>query len=284
MLEPIIYKENLFVQGQLLEIKQYPLHYHKDIQLIYVLEGEIELKLAYAFYTLKPGDLHFIHSLDIHGIRSISKNNRILFLNINSAHYQQLFPNFDSQIFTIRVEQTAHGEKIKEELTEVIVNISAELGDEQPSNKKVEVQTIKLINLLYQNFRQFTINKTQGFFNHKTAHDENHLELICRIVALVYDNYPYKLSLTEIAKNEHINAYYLSHLFQHFAGESFRGFLSMVRVEMSERFLLDSTLSISQISSEVGFSNPKYYVDNFKVWFGCHPKEYRKRFSGQTLG
>ncbi|MEG0156168.1 MAG: helix-turn-helix domain-containing protein, partial [Anaerovoracaceae bacterium] len=135
-------------------------------------------------------------------------------------------------------------------------------------------QTIKLINLLYQNFRQFTINKTQGFFNHKTAHDENHLELICRIVALVYDNYPYKLSLTEIAKNEHINAYYLSHLFQHFAGESFRGFLSMVRVEMSERFLLDSTLSISQISSEVGFSNPKYYVDNFKVWFGCHPKEY----------
>ena len=58
----------------------------------------------------------------------------------------------------------------------------------------------------------------------------------------------------------------------------------MVRVEMSEPQLLSTDNSIAQISANVGFSNAKYYIDNFTGWFGCHPKEYRQLYKDELLG
>ena len=48
MLREIEYEKDLPVKVQVLQIQQCPWHIHDDIQIIYVLEGEVELKLTYA--------------------------------------------------------------------------------------------------------------------------------------------------------------------------------------------------------------------------------------------
>ena len=52
MFQEINYEDELPVKVQVLEIEQIPWHTHNDIQIVYVLEGEIELKLTYARYRL----------------------------------------------------------------------------------------------------------------------------------------------------------------------------------------------------------------------------------------
>ena len=86
---------------------------------------------------------------------------------------------------------------------------------------------------------------------------------ISRIICYVYENYSSKISLAAIAAEENINTYYLSHLFQRFVGKSFRDFINMSRVEMSEYEILATDKAISKIALDTGFSNYSYYIDAF---------------------
>ena len=158
-----------------------------------------------------------------------------------------------------------------------IFSIISELhGQKRGYKERITEISHALIDALYQDFRGFSVDLETRTFLHQVSRDPVQIERISRIVSFVYSNYPYKLSLSTIAEKENISSYYLSHLFQRLVGDSFRNFVSMVRVEMSEPQLLSTDNSIAQISANVGFSNAKYYIDNFTGWFGCHPKEYRQ--------
>ena len=37
-------------------------------------------------------------------------------------------------------------------------------------------------------------------------------------------------------------------------------------------------MSITEISEEIGFSHVRYYNKNFKLYFGCTPLQYRKKY------
>lgn len=285
MLEKISYEEGLPIKVQVMNVQEYPWHMHKDIQILYVLEGEIELKMTYVRYRLTENKMHFIHSDDVHGLIGITKNNLVVVLSLNMEYFSETFPNLDTQVFSIKATEDVASYKRQLSLKTHIFSIISELyGPSKNYKKKIKTLSLSLIKALYKDFRSFNISREDKTFEHTVSHDAFQIDRISRIVSYVYQNYPYKLSLTALAEKENINTYYLSHLFHSYVKESFRNFVSMVRVEMSETQLLTSNSSISQISQNVGFSNARYYIDNFKDWFGCHPKEYRQLYAGKVIG
>ena len=285
MFEKIQYENDLPIKIEVLQIKKYPWHIHKDIQIIYVIEGEIELKMTYTRYRLVKNNIHIIHNDDVHGLRGLTKDNLVVVLSLNVDYFSKYYINLDTQVFTTRVSENIATYKKQLLLKTYIFAIISELHSKGKGYKERIIKTSQdLIDVLYKDFRGFTVNTEKRIFEHTVSHDIMQTDRISRIVSFVYQNYPYKLSLTDIAQQEGINSYYLSHLFQRLIGDSFRNFVSMTRVEMSEIELLTTDTSISQISSNVGFSNTKYYVENFKRWFGCHPKEYRQLYRDEILG
>lgn len=285
MLKEIQYEDDLPIKVQVLQIKKYPWHVHKDIQIVYVIEGEIELKMTYTRYRLVKNNIHFIHSDDVHGLRGLTKNNLVVVLSLNMDYFSKYYTNLDTQVFTTKVSENVATYKKQLSLKTCMFAIIAELHGKQKGYKeRVTKISHDLMDALYKDFKGFTVNTEKRIFEHQVSHDTMQTERISRIVSFIYQNYPYKLVLTDIAQQEGINNYYLSHLFQRLVGDSFRNFVSMVRVEMSENELLTTENSISQISSNVGFSNPKYYIENFREWFGCYPKEYRLLYRDEILG
>ena len=104
-----------------------------------------------------------------------------------------------------------------------------------------------------------------------------------RIMDYMYENYERKLTLSEIAENEKLSIYYLSHIIKEATGLSFQDLLSYIRVEESERLLLESNKKIGAIAEEMGFSAVRYYIKHFENWFGMHPLEYRKKYMGKSM-
>lgn len=285
MIEIIDYPDGMPVKIQLLRIKEYPWHAHNDIQIVYILKGELELKLTYAAYHLPADSIHFIHSDDVHGFRSLTEDNLVLLVNINMEYFQKFFPDLDTQLFTTNINAYASAYKQQLLLKSYIFAMVWELYKKSTGHQqRITDIAMDLLKVLQRNFRGFMLNREEKLIEHSISNDLIQMDRISRVVSFVYKNYPYKLSLSSIASDENINLYYLSHLFQRFVGESFRNFVSMVRVEMSETMLLSSDASISQISQDIGFSNPKYYVENFERWFGYHPKVYRELFSSRIIG
>ncbi len=284
MQKEIHYEDGLPVKVQVMNIHNYPWHIHKDIQVIYVLDGEVELKMTYARYHLVKNSIHIIHNEDVHGFRSLTANNLVVVLSLNMDFFTRHFPNLDTQVFTTKVSENIATYKKQLELKTYLFSIISELHSRKQDYKEhIRNISMELISTLYKDFRGFFLDLEKRTFEHQVSHDMIQIDRISRVVSFVYQNYPYKLSLTDIAASEGINSYYLSHLFQRLVGDSFRNFVSMVRVEMSEVELLTSDASISQISANVGFSNAKYYVENFRQWFGCPPKEYRQLYKGETI-
>lgn len=285
MLREIEYEKDLPVKVQVLQIQQCPWHIHDDIQIIYVLEGEVELKLTYARYRLTKNNIHFIHSADVHGFRALSDDNLVIVLSLNLDYFSKYHEDLIHQIFTTKVSENIATYKKQLVLKGHIFSIISELhGQKRGYKERITDISHALIDALYQDFRGFSVDLETRTFLHQVSRDPVQIERISRIVSFVYSNYPYKLSLSTIAEKENISSYYLSHLFQRLVGDSFRNFVSMVRVEMSEPQLLSTDNSIAQISANVGFSNAKYYIDNFTGWFGCHPKEYRQLYKDELLG
>lgn len=283
MIKDITYDENLSVKVELMDIKSYPIHSHPDFQIFYVLEGELSLTLFYATYRLQPGSIHIIHSEDVHSIKSITESNLVLVLSFDRDYFKSVFPHFVTTVFITNIEEGSFAKR--DILRDQIFAIAAEDYDRSPGYvARINNAAVSLINTLMNNFRGFVIDSSEKAFVHRTSHDYMQVDRISRIIQFVYENYPYKISLSDIAEREHMSSYYLSHVFRKLVGVNFRDFLSMVRIEMSEVSVLSTDKSIAQISQDMGFSDAKYYVSHFYDHMGCHPKEYRRRYRDKVLG
>lgn len=102
-----------------------------------------------------------------------------------------------------------------------------------------------------------------------------------RILSDVEKNYFKKLQLSDYARQEGISLYYLSRFFRETVGMSFRQYLGKVRLERAISRLLDTDMSILEISIECGYSDVKYLRQAFQQEYGCSIAEFRRRNEAQ---
>ncbi|TWT05467.1 response regulator transcription factor [Planococcus sp. CPCC 101016] len=97
-----------------------------------------------------------------------------------------------------------------------------------------------------------------------------------KILAYIEQHYTEPLRLSEIASHFHFNASYLSSYFSTHHKEGFSEYLNRVRIKKSMELLENSTVSISNISGMVGYSEHSYFCKVFKRITGMSPGSYRK--------
>jgi two-component system response regulator YesN len=79
-----------------------------------------------------------------------------------------------------------------------------------------------------------------------------------------------------VAQAVHISPYYLSHLFKEELGVTFIGYLTKVRIEQAKILLLETNLTIQQISYMVGYQDSSYFTKVFKKLEGRTPTQFRR--------
>ncbi len=84
-----------------------------------------------------------------------------------------------------------------------------------------------------------------------------------------------ELSLKGAAEEVHISSSYLSALFRQYAGTSFVGYLSKVRMTNAIRLIADPNVKTYEIAYKVGFNSSQYFSASFKKYTGMTPGEYR---------
>ncbi len=85
------------------------------------------------------------------------------------------------------------------------------------------------------------------------------------------------LSLEFLAREAHMNKYYLSHTFKKEYGSSPINYMISRRIDESKYLLAETDLSLSQISQLLGFSSPSYFSQVFRRTEGVSPNEFRQK-------
>lgn len=84
------------------------------------------------------------------------------------------------------------------------------------------------------------------------------------------------VSMKEMAELCHLSSSYFCRLFTRETGENFVNYINRQKVELAKRLLVETNLSVSQITGEIGYLNTSHFIEVFKRMEGVTPSAYRK--------
>ncbi|MFA7662167.1 MAG: AraC family transcriptional regulator, partial [Anaerovoracaceae bacterium] len=279
--EKSAYKEDLPVNVTVANVVDYPIHFHNDLEVVYVLDGSVRMKNGYYNYILKQGDIFILNAREIHSFESNGEKNMVMMLQLDTDYFSRYYENLRNSFFVTDMEDDS--DESLDVLRTLLARIMMEILEKGYGYEaKVIESTHNLLSNLFADFQYYLME--DGKFVNGTKNKGNKILAgrLSRITDYMYENYTRKLTLNEIAEREHLSIYYLSHVIKEATGLSFQELLSFIRVEESEKLLLGTNKKIGAIAEETGFSAVRYYIKHFETWFGMHPLEYRKRYTGKV--
>lgn len=268
----ITYPFDLPIKVSYSNIKNYPIHWHNSIEVIYVLKGSLDISIDTDWFTLKEREVEIINCDETHSLSS-KEDNKVLVFNIDPLFFEKYYKDINNIFFYTNSndDEDQNGEEydeLKSFLTKILCEYVQKLED---FDEEIEDMLVKLLYHLINNFHYLTHEKEE--LKEKTEQ----LDRYHRISKYIFNNYNNNITLKDIAKKEFLSPHYLSHEIKYATGYSFTDLINLTRIEESIKLLLDTELSISEISDEIGFSHVRYYTKNFKSFYNCTPLQYRKR-------
>ena len=244
-------------------------HMHRDFELSWVLDGETEVRFGPERLLLKKNDLFISNPYDIHELHSASPA-LILSLQVSPAFFMPFFNRIEHLMFPDHLVSSEAASSVRTLLYQIAVSY-------MKKEPMYELSCASAINLLFH--RLFSDLPFSSRTNKELLQSRKKGDLMGKIVDYIDHHSDEKLLLSDIAENENMNLYYLSHLFKNSFGMPFQEYLSRVRCEKARKQLILTDLSLLDICLGCGFSDPKYFNRDFRRQYGCSPKQYRQRLS-----
>ena len=110
-----------------------------------------------------------------------------------------------------------------------------------------------------------------------TTHHPKETIYVKQAKKYIEENYQDNLTQKSIAKHLHITPNYLGRLFTDQTHTRITDYLNDIRITKACELMKDNTLSLSEISDKVGFTNQSYFSACFQKQKNLTPREYRKR-------
>ena len=101
-------------------------------------------------------------------------------------------------------------------------------------------------------------------------------ELVERAKDIMTRCYPDQLGLNEVANRLFVSPYHLHRTFRKIAGVTPAQFLNRQRLAAAKRLLMETELSVTQISFAVGYHSAAHFSSLFRKETGKAPSQYKK--------
>jgi AraC-like DNA-binding protein/ligand-binding sensor protein len=112
--------------------------------------------------------------------------------------------------------------------------------------------------------------------------DVKHIDVIYKAMDYIKRNYKKKITLEEVASHVYLSPSYFCLVFKKELKCNFKTYVNRIRIEMSKKLLLDNSIPLTDIASDVGFEDQSYFTKVFRSLTGTSPGKYREK-GGQVI-
>lgn len=282
--EQIKFEPGIPVHVEFFRAGHYPAHFHPSTpELLLCLEGSATIRACNAEKELRPGSTFSMDASDIHCIYS-DEDNLLMSLHIDPSQLD-VPPDTMTNCFLELDDETVSSLQIQPlyQVLDRMISLAYQLlsgiaesggadaaGTNADSAETVRKQSNQLVDLLLRNFDWLSF-VPDPYYTNRQFH-----ERCKRIMAYCLDNYTQKISISQVAEMEHINENYLSAFMKRTSLGGFKNSVNFIRCYYAEHLLLNTDDDVIDISSQCGFSDPKYFYAAFKSMWDCTPAKHRK--------
>ena len=252
------------------------LHWHREIEILVVTRGIIEIQVEETKYVLEKGDCIFINSNMYHSARAVNTDGCAFYAVVFSYEFLQndlhthfskhyIRPVLKGKLLFTPVIRRDNGwqSKILDWLDEINELDHLKLLD---SELMLKTRMYEIWELYYKH----------GKLNDEME-DDNSLnqERIKPVLAYIEENYSYEVTLSELAALIPMSEGQFCRVFRQTMNRTPMQYIMRYRVMQSCNLLTETNKKIAEIANLSGFNNISYYNKVFLSIVGCTPKQYR---------
>ena len=252
---------------------QIPVHWHDELEIIYVKSGFLTVNISGENYIGKPGDAFVVSPGNLHFMGSQTGT---------VDYFTFLFPlkyiafRSDDMLDDKLIEPLNSGhlmispeikDTVKEQCEQLARVYVAEIDK---SESKITSQIRKKIILL-----QFIHELwKKGFIVENDTTGRNTVEK--EMVSYIQQNYTGKILLREFGEQFHLSEKYISRYFKEHFHITLSQYVTYLRLEHAKQMLQETDIPVTEVAMQSGYQNISYFIRSFKKTYGVSPLKYRK--------
>ncbi len=262
-----IYNDDLTAQSV-------PYHWHDELEIIVVTEGEMELVVELKKFVLKAGEGIFINSGRLHSctnfdetdckIKSFVFHSRFIYGDLGSVLYEKYF-------HLLLEENSPSTCMLDLKECELLIN-----GYEIFSKEEFAYEF-----LVREKLTQILLHVIKHTKDNQAPTDKNKIKQLSRCKKMLYyihQNFSQEISLTQIAKSAGVKESEALRCFKTILKTSTIKYLKEYRLGCSAVLLKVTGEPVINIGISCGFSEMSYYAKSFKEIYKLTPTQYRDKY------
>ena len=260
---------------EVLEAREEKTHFHQDVELLYVLSGQLELWIDGHSTVLSRDDVFIINSNKQHSLKS-SGDALFAKLTIMYSLISDVLKNV-ANIFVCDSTKSSDSScvrlgKLMQRLLRCYLDHQGDTADFAYIS-----QCYQILDFICKHFLLRTTELTGG------SDSDKYKQRFQQIDQYIESNFQAPISLNDLAEKLYLSNGYLSRLFRKNYGMSFSDYLSNIRLHHAVDQLLYTDFPITKIVFDNGFSSVAAFEKACKKEYNTTPSALRRQ-NAQAAG
>ncbi len=252
---------------------QIPVHWHDELEIIYVKSGFLTVNISGENYIGKPGDAFVVSPGNLHFMGSQTGT---------VDYFTFLFPlkyiafRSDDMLDDKLIEPLNSGHlmispEIKDTVKEQCEQLAGVYAAEIDKSESKIISQIRKKIILLQFIHELW---KKGFIVENDTTGRNTVEK--EMVSYIQQNYTGKILLREFGEQFHLSEKYISRYFKEHFHITLSQYVTYLRLEHAKQMLQETDISVTEVAMQSGYQNISYFIRSFKKTYGVSPLKYRK--------
>lgn len=248
-----------------------PTHWHRAIEILYILEGSLEIMVESQNFSLCAGDCFLINADVLHSTKCTQPNKAIV-LQIPLDFMENYIPEMRQLLFLWDYKTQNPIQQTKLEILKTILEQMQIADDIRPEGFLLRFNSL-LFELLFQLYHNFSVR----VFQSDLSRQKKDFDRLNPVLEYTVKNYARPIPLEEIAGIAFLQPGYFCRFFKKKMGVTFLEYQNELRLSHIYQDLLSTSDSVQVILERHGFTNYKLFRRMFAAHFGSTPLQLRKK-------
>lgn len=253
----------------------------KDCRIFYLISGQAEIFIENEHYNFVPGSIFYCRAGSMYNIRTVHAELISLNFDLTQVNNSRTIPYSRTTIRDSKLLPTIEYDYVSDS-DFINSHLFVAHGSEYSKPLKTILEEYSTQKIYYQENSSAILKGILTLLHrHSIESTSNAVHAVSKLIDYIKENYNQPLNNDMLSSMTGYHEYHLNRLFCKHTGTSVHQYILNIRINEAKKLLLNTNLSLSSISEQIGFNSNTYFSTYFKRVIGISPLEFRKRFKNK---